>query len=61
MDELVFFLEKILEDPSRYAEIRDAAIADEKNSLDLQIIPGLTCAYFLGKMVEMAWLKGQMI
>ena len=28
MDELVFFLEKILEDPSRYAEIRDAAIAD---------------------------------
>ena len=28
MDELIFFLEKILEDPSRYAEIRDAAIAD---------------------------------
>ena len=28
MDELILFLEKILEDPSRYAEMRDAAIAD---------------------------------
>ena len=28
MDELILFLEKILEDPSRYTEMRDAAIAD---------------------------------
>ena len=28
MDEFIFFLEKILEDPSRYAEILNAAIAD---------------------------------
>ena len=28
MDELISFLEQILKDPSKYAEIRDAAIQD---------------------------------
>ena len=37
MDELILFLEKILEDPSRYAEMRDAAIAD--GEIDEGVLP----------------------